>query len=154
MPSGKQGQELLGPAWSGRGRPPAGYFTKRTAEDWLRDFLDDARRGVVPGSAATGVSFAEAAEEYLRFAQQDRGCKPSTIRGYRSQLNAHLLPAFGSRTRRSACPSQRRESQSLAGLAGLAGPAATSQGETEPVQTPPGPSSAQSDSLLVYPMFL
>ncbi len=33
---------------------------------------------------------------YLRFAEQDRGCKPSTIRGYRSQLNAHLLPAFGS----------------------------------------------------------
>jgi hypothetical protein len=81
-----------------RRRSPAGrYFTKRTAEDWLRDFLDDARRGVVPGSAATGVSFAEAAEEYLRFAEQDRGCKPSTIRGYRSQLNAHLLPAFGSR---------------------------------------------------------
>jgi hypothetical protein len=88
-------QKLLGPAWSGCGRPPAGYFTKRTAEDWLRDFLDDARRGVVLGSAATGASFAEAAEEYLRFAEQDRGCKPSTIRGYRSQLNAHLLPALG-----------------------------------------------------------
>jgi hypothetical protein len=28
------------------------------------------------------VTFAEAAEEYLRFAEQDRGCKPSTIRGY------------------------------------------------------------------------
>jgi len=96
MPSGKQGQKLLGPAWSGRGRPPAGYFTKRIAEDWLREFLDDARRAVVPGSVATGISFAEAAEEYLRFAEQDRGCKPSTIRGYRSQLNAHLLPAFGS----------------------------------------------------------
>jgi hypothetical protein len=95
MPSGREGQKLAGPAWSGRGRPPAGYFTKRTAEDWLREFLDEARRSVTPGSAATGVSFAEAAEEYLRFAEQDRGCKPSTIRGYRSQLNAHLLPAFG-----------------------------------------------------------
>ena len=39
---------------------------------------------VAPGSAPSGVGFAEAAEEYLRFAEQDRGCKPSTIRGYRS----------------------------------------------------------------------
>jgi hypothetical protein len=95
LPSGRQGQKMLGPAWSGRGRPPAGYFTKRTAEDWLRDFLDNVRRGAMPGSVLTGLTFAEAAEEYLRFAEQDRGCKPSTIRGYRSQLNAHLLPAFG-----------------------------------------------------------
>jgi integrase len=95
-PSGQQRQKLLGPAWSGRGRPPAGYFTKRTAEDWLRNLLDEARRAYAPGSAASGVTFAEAADEYLRYAEQDRGCKPSTIRGYRSQLNAHLLPAFGS----------------------------------------------------------
>jgi integrase len=95
-PSGQQRQKLLGPAWSGRGRPPAGYFTKRTAEDWLRDHLDEARRSAAAGFAATGVTFAQAAEEYLRYAEQDRGCKPSTIRGYRSQLNAHLLPAFGS----------------------------------------------------------
>ncbi len=96
LPSGEQRQKLLGPAWSGRGRPPQGYFTKRTAEDRLRDCLDEARRGTALGFVGTGVCFAEAAEEYLRFAEQDRGCKPSTIRGYRSQLNAHLLPAFGS----------------------------------------------------------
>ncbi|HEY2317027.1 MAG TPA: hypothetical protein VGH67_01925, partial [Solirubrobacteraceae bacterium] len=35
LASGRQGQKALGPAWSGRGRPPAGYYTKRTAEDWL-----------------------------------------------------------------------------------------------------------------------
>ena len=95
LASGRQGQKSLGPAWSGRGRPPAGYFTKRTAEDWLVEFLDEARRDAAAGFVSTGVIFAEAAEEYLRFAEQDRGCKPSTIRGYRSQLNAHLLPAFG-----------------------------------------------------------
>ena len=95
LASGRQGQKLLGPAWSGRGRPPAGYFTKRTAEDWLIKFLDGARRDAAAGFVSTGVTFVEAAEEYLRFAEQDRGCKPSTIRGYRSQLNAHLLPAFG-----------------------------------------------------------
>ncbi len=95
LASGRQGQKALGPAWTGRGRPPAGYFTKRTAEDWLVEFLDEARRDAAAGFVSTGVTFAEAAEEYLRFAEQDRGCKPSTIRGYRSQLNAHLLPAFG-----------------------------------------------------------
>jgi|SRR5579875_1721629 len=95
VPSGRQRQKLIGPVWVGRGRPPAGHYTRRSAEEWLRDHLDAIRRGTSPESIETGVTFAQAAEEYLRFAEQDRGCKPSTIRGYRSQLNAHLLPAFG-----------------------------------------------------------
>lgn len=37
LPDGRQLQKKLGPAWTERGRPPAGYFTKRLAEDWLRD---------------------------------------------------------------------------------------------------------------------
>jgi integrase len=41
------------------------------------------------------ATFAEAAEEWVRFIAQDRERKPSTIRDYRSALNAHLLPAFG-----------------------------------------------------------
>jgi integrase len=43
----------------------------------------------------TGATFADAAAEYLRYAEQDRGCKPSTVRGYQSVIEAHLLPAFG-----------------------------------------------------------
>ena len=97
-PPGGQHRKLIGPVWTGRGRPPEGHYTKRGAEDWLRDrLLEDAQRAATaPANARTGTTFAEAAEEYLRYAEQDRGCKPSTIRGYRSQLNAHLLPAFGS----------------------------------------------------------
>ncbi len=96
-PSGRQHQKLIGPAWSGRGRPPEGYYTKRMAEDWLRErLLEDAQRTAAGQALEARVSFADAAEEYLRYATEDRGCKPSTIRGYRSQLNAHLLPAFGS----------------------------------------------------------
>jgi integrase len=114
-PDGSQVKKLLGPAWTGRGRPPAGYFTKRLAEDWLRDTLDEARwaAGYVPRHLAedsprgelddarrqrveTGATFADAAAEYLRFAEEDRGCKPSTVRGYRSAIQAHLLPMFGS----------------------------------------------------------
>jgi integrase len=44
----------------------------------------------------TGATFADAAAEYLRYIEHDRGRKPSTVRGYRSNIDAHLLPAFGS----------------------------------------------------------
>ena len=95
LPDGRQVQKKIGPAWTYRGRPPAGYFTKRTAEAWLRDVLDQARRGTLPGLVRTGATFADAAAEYLRYSEQDRGCKPSTLRDYRSTIAAHLLPAFG-----------------------------------------------------------
>jgi hypothetical protein len=87
-------QKRLGPAWTGR--PAAGYFTKRLAEDWLRSTLEQARRGTLPGAVRTGATFADAAAEFLRYCADDRGCKPSTLRDYRSNLQAHLLPAFGS----------------------------------------------------------
>jgi integrase len=98
LPDGRQLQKKLGPAWTERGRPPAGYFTKRLAEDWLRELLDQARRGTLPGLVRTGATFADAATEFLRYAEHDRALKPSTLRGYRSILNAYLLPAFGERT--------------------------------------------------------
>jgi integrase len=97
LPDGRQVQKKLGPAWTDRGRPPAGYFTKRLAEAWLRSTLEDARRGTLPGMVRTGATFADAAAEWLRFIEEDRARKPSTISDYRSALNAHLLPAFGDR---------------------------------------------------------
>jgi integrase len=95
LPDGRQVQRKLGPAWTERGRPPAGYFTKRLAEAELRSVLDQARRGTLPGMVRTGARFADAAAEYLRHIEQDRRRKPSTVRGYRSGIEAHLLPAFG-----------------------------------------------------------
>jgi len=95
LPDGRQVQKKIGPAWTERGRPAAGYFTKRLAEDWLRDVMDQTRRGTLPGLVRTGATFADAAAEWLRYIEHDRGRKPSTLRGYRSTLNAHLLPAFG-----------------------------------------------------------
>ncbi len=65
------------------------------AEDWLRSVLDEARRGELPGLMRTGATFADAAAEYLRYVEHDRGRKPSTLRGYRSAIQAHLLRAFG-----------------------------------------------------------
>jgi hypothetical protein len=60
-----------GTSWTSRGRPAAGYFTKRTAEAWLHDLLDEARRGTLPGMVRTGATFADAAAEYLRWIEHD-----------------------------------------------------------------------------------
>ncbi|MDQ2759866.1 MAG: site-specific integrase [Actinomycetota bacterium] len=95
LPDGRQVQRKVGPGWSERGRPPAGYFTKRTAEAWLRSVLDDARRGTLPGLVRTGATFADAAAEWLRYVEHDRGRKPSTLEGYRAIVRSQLLPAFG-----------------------------------------------------------
>ena len=70
----------------------AGYFTKRKADAWLRDLLDQARRGTLPGQVRTGVTFAEAAEEFLRHIEHDRERKPSTVTGYRALVRSQLLP--------------------------------------------------------------
>jgi len=97
LPDGRQVQKKIGPAWTGRGRPAAGYVTKRLAEEWLRDVLDQARGGSLPGQVKTGATFADAAAEWLRYVEHDRMRKPSTIATYRSLLGSQILPAFGER---------------------------------------------------------
>lgn len=117
LPDGRQVQKKIGPAWSERGRTPTGYFTKRQAEAWLQDLLHDARRGTLPGVAQSGVTFAEAAEEWMRFIKEDRERKPSTLVDYRSALNAHLLPAFGDWALESITPAEiEKWRRSLTGL--------------------------------------
>lgn len=95
LPDGRQVQKRVGPAWTQRGRPAIGFFTKRTAEAWLSEVLEQARRGELAGMVRTGATFDDAVAEYMRWLQDDRQRKPSTLRDYRSIINAHLLPAFG-----------------------------------------------------------
>src|ERR1700728_189619 len=95
LPDGRQVQRKVGPAWTGRGRPAAGYFTKRTAEDWLRDVFEQARRGTLPGLVRTGATVADAAAEYLRYIEHDRMRKPSTVQGYRWIVDARVVPELG-----------------------------------------------------------
>jgi integrase len=117
LPDGRQVQKKIGPAWADRGRPPEGYFTKRTAEAWLQDVLAQARRGALPGMRKTGVTFAEAAEEWMRFIEQDRGRKPSTVKDYRNVLKSRLLPAFSDRSLESITTQDIEQwRQSLDGL--------------------------------------
>ena len=51
--------------------------------------------GGCPVSRLADVTFAEAAREWLRYVEHDRACKATTLRGYRSSVNAHLVPDFG-----------------------------------------------------------
>ena len=78
-PGGRQVKRRIGPAWTGRGRPDPGFFTKRTAEEWLRVTLaeaeDDADRGV-----DRDVTFATAAAEWLRYVEHDRAVKHAAPR--------------------------------------------------------------------------
>src|ERR1700731_713965 len=76
LPDGRQVQRKIGPAWTERGRPRDGWYTKRPAEAWLQDDLHEARRGTLPGRVRTGVTFADAAEEWLRFIKEYRERKP------------------------------------------------------------------------------
>src|SRR3954467_2941194 len=76
LPDGRQVKKRIGPAWTSRGRPAAGSFTKRTAESWPGDPPDHARRGPRPGRVRTGATFEDAAAEYLRWIEHDRARKP------------------------------------------------------------------------------
>jgi integrase len=95
LPDGRQVQKTIGPAWTARGRPAAGYWTKRTAEAWLRRLLVDAAAGTLPGLHRTGSTVADACAEYLRYIDQDRQRKPSTLRDYDSIFRNHVLPHLG-----------------------------------------------------------
>lgn len=95
LPNGRQVQRRLGPAWTEKGRPPDGYFTRRTAQEALAAILTDARRGTLTDVPQTGITFRDAAEEWLRYVEFDRQRRPSTVGDYRNLLNGALLPEFG-----------------------------------------------------------
>jgi hypothetical protein len=58
---GRQVMKRIGPQWTDRSRPPAGYYTKRTAEELLQATLSDARRGTLTGpQERSGRTFGDA----------------------------------------------------------------------------------------------
>jgi integrase len=94
LPFGGEERKALGPAWTGTGRTPEGYFTRRSAQAALQARLTDLRRGVgIP--TRTRTTFQDAAEHWYSHRLRSQNWKPSTKRDYRSALDRHLLPAFG-----------------------------------------------------------
>jgi len=91
---------LLGPAWMERGRPPNGYFTKRSANEVLQALLTDARRGALPhADPSTGdQTYGDACWEYLRYIEREKRRSSSTVRDYSNAIRTRLLPAFGQKT--------------------------------------------------------
>jgi integrase len=57
--------------------------------------LHQASRGTLAGQVRTGVTFADAAAEWLRYIEVDRQRKPSTVEGYKVIVRSQLVPAFG-----------------------------------------------------------
>ena len=99
LSDGRQVQRMLGPAWTERSRPPAGYYTRRTAAEALQAVLADARRGTLPGSQPlSGRTFGDACAEWLRYVEHDKQRAPSTLADYRGVVNGVLLPEFGDDT--------------------------------------------------------
>src|SRR5918997_1935607 len=94
LPDGRQVQKKIGPAWTSRGRPAAGYVTKRVAQAWLDERLALARRGELQGMVRTHVTFSEAADEWLRYVEYERAVKPSTLADYRMMVRM-LGKTFG-----------------------------------------------------------
>ncbi len=97
LPDGRQVQQRLGPVWTSAGRPPSGFYTRRTAELALAAILTDARRGTLAGMRRIEATFADAAAEYLRYVERVRQREASTVRDYRYVIDGYLLPAFGER---------------------------------------------------------
>ena len=96
LPDGRRLQRRLGKAWLSRSRPPAGHITRAQAEARLNDILINAD----PSIAVTGggVTFEQAAENWLAYVRDDRKRRPSTVRAYRRELDNRLYPEFGKET--------------------------------------------------------
>ncbi|HEX5468915.1 MAG TPA: N-terminal phage integrase SAM-like domain-containing protein [Gaiellaceae bacterium] len=95
LPDGRQVQKCLGPEWPDKGRPAPGYFNRKTAEAALQATLTDLRRGLLALAGRSGATIADAAEEWLRHAEIERGVKSSTLAEYVSVVRTHILPTFG-----------------------------------------------------------
>lgn len=96
LPNGQQVQKKLGPAYTGKGRTPEGYFTRKSAEaelEAVKTYARDGSLAAVKGSC--GATFTDAATEYLRFVADVRQIDPVTVADYRGVVNGYLLAEFG-----------------------------------------------------------
>lgn len=94
--AGLQHKRVLGKVWSAGGRPADGHLTRKAAQERLDDILAEARRTIPrTAAAARGVTFADAANEWLRYVEHDRKRRATTMRDYRHVVDKALVPVFG-----------------------------------------------------------
>ncbi len=118
---GRQRNRRLGPAWTGRGRPPHGYLTKRTAQQALEGILADLRRGGTDGASRSGATFRDASAEYLRYVEHDRGRRPSTVTDY-GFVVGQLDAEFGDLALEAVTPARIEEYRARTVAAGAVSP--------------------------------
>jgi integrase len=101
LPDGRQRQRRLGFAWEEKpgkakqGRPPDGWFTRRTAKAELEKVLERANAGKLDGQRPLDPTFADAATEFLRYVEQVRRIDDKTVRDYAGVVSGYLIPEFG-----------------------------------------------------------
>jgi integrase len=79
LPSGKDSRKVLGPAWTKKGRPPHGYLTEGDALVKAEAF--SAEHSTVP--ASTRGTFRSGLDTFLRYCEQEKGLRGSTLHEYR-----------------------------------------------------------------------
>ena len=79
LPSGKDSRKVLAPAWTKKGRPPAGYLTEREALAKAESFA--AEHSADPSGGRR--TFQAALNDFLRYCEQEKGLRGSTLHEYR-----------------------------------------------------------------------
>ena len=79
LPSGKDSRSVLGPAWRKKGRPAAGYLTESDALLRAQAFAAE-HSGDTPDARR---SFRVALEAFLRYGEDEKGLRGSTLVNYR-----------------------------------------------------------------------
>jgi hypothetical protein len=79
LPSGKDSRKVLGPAWRKKGRPPHGYLTEGDALVKAEAF--SAEHSTV--STSTRGTFRSGLDAFLRYCEQEKGLRGSTLHEYR-----------------------------------------------------------------------
>ena len=93
VPKRVQRNTVLGPAWTRRGRLEEGYLTEATANRALLALLGEEEEKAGKPQAAAGITFAQAADAWLTYAEED-GCRQNTLRDYRTTARK-LKQQFG-----------------------------------------------------------
>jgi integrase len=91
--NGRQIKRRLGPAHAVRGAGPTGSWTRKQAEDALRDWLTDLGR--MSDEPAESMTLDTAARAWLHYIEHERERAPSTVRDYRNTLNGRVVAYFG-----------------------------------------------------------